>query len=115
MHSAWGVSRRGTFWSLGGFRARSMRISTIPEFVLRVTNRWRALARADSRADLPAVPPRRYGRGSQFTSLLADGAWSCLGGAAGLLCGGEEPGSVWVHSYWSASSALSREAQRAGR
>jgi len=40
MHSGLGCkSKRRFLWSLGGFRARSMRLSSIPEFVLRVTNR----------------------------------------------------------------------------
>src|SRR6266550_6984421 len=33
-----GVSRRGSSLDFGDFRARSMRRSSIPEFVLRVTN-----------------------------------------------------------------------------
>jgi hypothetical protein len=91
MHSGPGCkSKRGVLWSLGGFRARSMRLSSIAQFVLRVT-KWveegQPIVEVVASSRVPElslrvailapiswrVPPRHYGPWEQFASLLTEG------------------------------------------
>jgi hypothetical protein len=66
MHAGLGCKSKRKVWSLGGFRARSMRLPSIPQFVLRVTNRAELAHRAarSAKGQVVVGSPLARGHGS---------------------------------------------------